>query len=365
MPLLKRKEKNLIPPVESEKYSSAPSSTSRSTGSPYHTNASTYIASRDGDSYKSQSKVDPYADNDYNYDKYSRSNGIGDVYSRGDAQLDVDRNELFAGYNPEKAGSGRFFDGPGLGREPAPGEENDEDVEGIKQQTRFVKQESVNSTRNALRLAREAEETGRGTLTKLGDQSERLANTEMHLDMSKSHSQYASDKTDELKKLNRSIFRPAITFNKDAKRRAQEAKIQERYEEERSERERTLMDVRETQNRLGRAATYGRGDDEGDLLSPDGGMGSGRFRKTEEQGQARRAENSRYRFEATASDDELEDEIDDNLDELSEATKRLKALGMAMSGELDAQNTRVDNIISKTDRLDMNLANVTRRQKKF
>lgn len=87
------------------------------------------------------------------------------------SQLDRARGELFAGYNPEKAGSGRFFDGPGTGREPPPGEENDEDVEGIKQQTKFLKQESVNSTRNALRMAREAEETARGTLGRLGDQS--------------------------------------------------------------------------------------------------------------------------------------------------------------------------------------------------
>jgi len=60
--------------------------------------------------------------------------------------------------------------GPEL-REPAPGEEGEEDVEGIKQQIRATKQESVNSTRNALRLAREAEETARGTLLRLGDQS--------------------------------------------------------------------------------------------------------------------------------------------------------------------------------------------------
>lgn len=94
-----------------------------------------------------------------------------DAYTRGEANLEVDRSELFSGYNPQKAGSGRFFDGPGI-RPPAnPGEETEEDVEGIKQQTRFVKQESVNSTRNALRLAREAEDTARGTLSRLGDQS--------------------------------------------------------------------------------------------------------------------------------------------------------------------------------------------------
>jgi hypothetical protein len=56
-------------------------------------------------------------------------------------------------------------------QKPAPGEENEEDVEGIKQRIRATKQERVNSTRSALRLAREAEETARGTLLKLGDQS--------------------------------------------------------------------------------------------------------------------------------------------------------------------------------------------------
>ncbi|KAJ3725655.1 protein transporter SEC9 [Lentinula guzmanii] len=408
MPLFK-KNKNLIPPVESSVSSSSPRSKSPSVLSKsslpsYRSNASTYVASRDGDPYSANESVPPssnipdqasYDDSGASYaDRYRRGNAVGDVYSRGGAQLDQDRSELFAGFNPQKSGSGRFFDGPGAGRDPAPGEENDEDVEGIKTQTRFIKQESVNSTRNALMMARQAEETARGTLSKLGDQSgpchhlifmwfvllitsitESLANTERHLDLAKSHGQRAEDKTDELKQLNRSIFRPVITFNKDAKRRAQEAKIQDRYEEERLERERTMMDVRETQNRLGRAATYGRGNDDENLLynGPPGGTaeesiaggGSGRFRKSEQQRTRNREMNSRYRFEATASDDELEDELDENLDEISDVTKRLKALGAAMSQELDTQNSRIDNITSKTDGVDMKLANLTRRQKKF
>jgi hypothetical protein len=52
-----------------------------------------------------------------------------------------------------------------------PEEGDDDDVEGIKQQTRSLKQDSVQSSRNALRLAREAEETARNTLLRLGDQS--------------------------------------------------------------------------------------------------------------------------------------------------------------------------------------------------
>jgi hypothetical protein len=138
----KRKERNLIPPVEE-------SPNTRSAGGPY--------SSRPADTYGASS------------DPYQRNRPV-DVYSRGQGNLDTDRRELFSGYNPEKASTGRFaHDGPTL---PEPtGEENDEDVEGIKQQTRFMKQESVNSTRNALRMAREAEETARGTVTKLGSQS--------------------------------------------------------------------------------------------------------------------------------------------------------------------------------------------------
>jgi protein transport protein SEC9 len=176
MPLFKRKEGNLIPPVKTDSPSSRTTGGSSTTlRSPYHSNASTYVPSRDGDLYQNPtSKSDSYIPSENDYaprDKYSRSNGVGDIYSRGTAELDQDRKELFSGYNAQKAGSGRFFDGPQPGSDPPPGEENDEDVEGIKQQTRFIKQDSVNTTRNALRLAREAEDTARNTLMKLGDQS--------------------------------------------------------------------------------------------------------------------------------------------------------------------------------------------------
>ncbi|KAG5653079.1 hypothetical protein H0H81_002459 [Sphagnurus paluster] len=355
MPLFKRKEQNLIPPVSQDSPRSGGSSPSRS---PYHSNASTYVPSRDGDPYNPpSSRSAPYPVDDTSRDKYSRSNTVGDIYSRGGAQLDQDRNELFAGYNAQKAGSGRFFDGPQPGRQPNPGEENEEDVEGIKQQTRFVKQESVNSTRNALRMAREAEETARNTLTRLGDQSEKLANTERHLDVAKGHSSRAEDNTNELKQLNRSIFRPVITFNKDAKRAAQEAKIQARYDEERNEREKTMMDIRESQNRLGRAATYGRDDDEEGLM---GGGARSRF-KSAEQEAMRKEQRKRYQFESTASDDEVEDELDNNLDEINDVSKRLKALGMAMGQELDNQIKRIDHIEGKTVRVEQKIHMNTQR----
>ena len=140
----KRKERNLIPPVEGDSNSTSTGSRSATTGGATSTDAVR--------------------------DRYHRNNAV-DIYSRGQGDLNSDRSELFSGYNPEKASNNRFaHEGPTL-REPAPGEENEEDVEAIKQQTKFVKQESVNSTRNALRMAREAEETARGTINRLGSQS--------------------------------------------------------------------------------------------------------------------------------------------------------------------------------------------------
>jgi hypothetical protein len=176
------------------------------------------------------------------------------------------------------------------------------------------------------------------------------------LDLAKGHSARADDRTDELNQLNRSIFRPVITFNKDAKRAAQEAKVQARYEDERSSREKAALDIRESQNRLGQAQTYGREEDRDELV----GGGRGRFR-SEGQLAARKEQRKRFQFESTASDDEVEDEIDDNLDEIGDATRRLKALGMAMGQELDKQNQRIDLIDQKTVNLDGKIVRNTER----
>ena len=164
--------------------------------------------------------------------------------------------------------------------------------------------------------------------------------------MSKTHSQRADDKTDELKQLNRSIFRPVIHFNKDAKRAAQEAKIQQRYDEERDEREKSMKDTRETQNRLGQASAYGRREEEEIVPGPN------KRPTTASQLALRKEQRQRYQFEATASDDEIENELDDNLDEISDVAKRLKALGSAMGQELDNQNNRIERIEEKTVSLD-------------
>lgn len=184
--------------------------------------------------------------------------------------------------------------------------------------------------------------------------SEKLASTERYIDQGKVRALRAEDKTDELKKLNRSIFRPAITFNKDAKRAAADAKVAARYEEEQAERERAMGDVRESQNRLGRAAGYGRYGEGGE--DGEESIGGRRVRSPAEQQQRKR-----YQFEQTASDDEMEDELDDNLDEIAHATRSLKAIALAAGEELDRQNDRIDEISKKTRILNTRVDTTTNR----
>lgn len=67
---------------------------------------------------------------------------------------------------------------------------------------------------------------------------------------------------------------------------------------------------------------------------------------------ARVEQRGRFQFERTDSDDELEDEIDDNLNQIGEAAKKLHGLTRAMGTELDHQNKWIDGIAGKTERLD-------------
>ncbi|KAG8984841.1 hypothetical protein FRB90_005091, partial [Tulasnella sp. 427] len=228
----------------------------------------------------------------------------------------------------------------------------DEDVERIKADTRQLKNDSVQSTRNALRLAREAEETARLTLNKLGDQSEKIGSTERYLDQSKANTARAEDRTGEIKQLNRSIFIPVVTWDKEGKRRKQEMRDAERRAAEQEERDLAMKDVRESQNRIGRAASYG-------LENNDGwGGGSGRMRTAQQM-----EERKRYRFADTKEeedeDDHLEDELDDNLNQLGDVTKRLHALATAQGDELDGQNKRLERLGNNVVKLDDRLGRAT------
>ena len=235
------------------------------------------------------------------------------------------RNE---GYSGQSGGYGGYGQDPN--RQLTAEEEEEEDVEAVKQQIRFTKQESVASTRNALRAAAQAEETGRNTLARLGTQGERLYNTEKNLDVAANHNRVAEEKARELKTLNGSMFAVHVKnpFNSASRAEQNEAKILAQHQSERDERERTRGAGYEGRNRVGKALNETTG-------------------RVESRAKSSLVERSKYQFEADDSDDELENEIDHNLDQLGAVTGRLKGLAMATSAEVDRQNHQIDKIMKK------------------
>jgi len=218
-------------------------------------------------------------------------------------------------------------------------------------------------------MMREAEETGKNTLMKLGTQSEQLGMTERHLQNSKGFVRRADDNTNDIKTLNRSIFIPAITFDKSKKRAEQDAKMNRRYEEEQVEREATQNNIRETQERIAnvtrgisgrRDGPPGEDDDDDEALS-----GGGRFRTTQQMA-ARKAQWAKYQSrDDDEEDDAAEDEIANGLDEMSLGIARIKALALAQGSEVKKQNEQLTRLHRNVEDVDQRLSSTTEKMRRI
>ena len=189
------------------------------------------------------------------------------------------------------------YGGYGEDRELTAEEQEEQDIQGTKDQIRDIKRSDVATTRNALTIAAQIEQTGRDTLARLGQQGDRLHNAEHHLDVATFQNKQAEDKAKELKKLNRSMFRPMAGNPFTRESRAKEA-LDNAVARRQHERQ-TLQDTREaayaSQTRQQEAARNLRGE----VVGP--------------QKQRNLADRSKYQFEADSDDDAMEDEIEDNL----------------------------------------------------
>jgi protein transport protein SEC9 len=310
-------------------------------------------------------------------DRYNRSGGPNDAYSRGVRDLDKDRADLFAGATVPSRGGGQSPGGQQGGA--GAGDGDDEDLEVIQKKTKDLKQQSVQSVREGLRMMREAEETGKNTLLKLGTQSgtipfihtklmaninciEQLGMTERHLQNSKGFVRRADDNTNDIKTLNRSIFIPAITFDKSKKRAEQDAKMNRRYEEEQAERDATQNNVRETHERIAnvtRGFSGRRDGPPGDEDEEEALSGGGRFRTTQQMA-ARKAQWAKYQSkDDDEEDDAAEDEIADGLDEMSLGIARIKALALAQGNEVKKQNEQLSRLHRNVEDVDQRLSSTT------
>lgn len=212
-------------------------------------------------------------------------------------------------------------------------EEEEESVQATKQEMRFVKQGDVSSTRNALRVAAQAEETGRTALARLGAQGELVHGAETSLDMATVEGRLANEKARELKTLNKSMFAVHVSnpFTSASRRRERDQRILNTHHEERDAREGTRNEAFQTNARMDKV-----------FRDID--------REASKQGKGKKAnvtERAKYQFEADSEDEAMEDEIEQNLDLLGGAAGRLNGLAKATGRELDEQNRHLERITGK------------------
>lgn len=279
--------------------------------------------------------------------------GLGSTDPNDPSAADAARNELFGGaqerahQNPQAGAPPPYSEGhPSYGggsneysmatyqeRQLTAEEEEEESIQGIKQEMRFVKQGDVASTRNALRVAAQAEETGRTTLARLGAQGELVHGAEKSLDMATIENRLAQEKARELKTLNKSMFAVHVSnpFTSASRRRERDERILNTHREDRNARDGTRAEAYQTNARMERV-----------FRDID--------REAVKQGKGKKAnvtERAKYQFEADSEDEVMEDEIEQNLDLLGGAAGRLNGLAKATGRELDEQNRHLERITGK------------------
>lgn len=258
-----------------------------------------------------------------------QQNGAPPPYDEGGNAAGTASN-AYGGYG---GGSNEYNTSTYQERQLTAEEEEEEEIQAIKQEMRFVKQGDVASTRNALRVAAQAEESGRETLARLGAQGERIHDTERNLDVATIEGRIAEEKARELKTLNKSMFHVRVSnpFTASRRRRERDELILNTHRQDRETREGTRSEAYQTNQRMDR--TFREIDRE--TKRPAG------------KARANVTERAKYQFEADSEDEAMEDEIEQNLDLLHGAAGRLNGLARATGREIDEQNRHLERIAGK------------------
>ncbi|KAJ1823072.1 Protein transport protein S9 plasma membrane t-SNARE [Coemansia sp. RSA 2599] len=278
----------------------------------------------------------------------SRSNGTATGGSRPDTRSFAAASRDNRGqyqYAQSKYGAGNTYS---QRQQSVADDDDDDDVDVIKSKITQVKQETLDSSRRALKRLEQTEDVGINTLTKLGEQSEQLNAINTKMEMTSINAENSVESTSKLRTLSKSIFHVHIDNPLKKKKRREEelAKLQAEQERRRraqdAEHERNALSRRRVNQYNGSAAM--------DFRGPLGTMdaNSGDVVRSGPRGSHHTNQgNSRYVFED--EDPEVEQEIDSNLDEMSNALSRLKGLAVNISEELDAQVKPMKNIKKTMD----------------
>ncbi|KAJ9052268.1 Protein transport protein S9 plasma membrane t-SNARE [Entomophthora muscae] len=228
---------------------------------------------------------------------------------------------------------------------PAPQE--DESIDSLKTQIRSVKQSSLAATRNAVTKLAESEDVAANTLERLGRQSDKINSIDRQLEMADAQADAALEQSKELKKVNGSMF-SGFRIRNPFKSRPDPTKIDKLKAAHQAQLE------QEESLRAERQASMG--SNLSDQASPAPSSGS----KASLGGP-----NSQYNFEEDEEGLNMEKEIDSNLDSISSALGRLKNMSLAMTDEIDNQNTRLDKINENASNVETKVAAGRDRLKKI
>jgi len=237
----------------------------------------------------------------------------------------------------------------GYNQGPVPGQETEEDVDRVAQDIRDTRQESLQSTRNAIRALQEANDSADRTMGQLSEQSQQLGRVERSLDVSQLHAEAAQEKTSELKSANKMFgFHISNPFSSSKKKREaalEAAKVQSAREME--DRERIRKEEYETGQRMKEASgqgPYGRDNGANNYTSHNNNYGA----------------SDQYMFEGNDEDRAAESQINQDLDVMSGLLGGLKNKANAMNVEVVKQNQRIDGISNKTVNLSGHVTHNTR-----
>jgi hypothetical protein len=201
-------------------------------------------------------------------------------------------------------------------------DERNDDSEWIRNETRKTQEETRQSSRRALQRIKETESVAQSNLVILNTQSEQFNEIEKKLDKTTAAAKAQESQVSYLKSLNKYFFLPAFGGNKAERK---EAELQKKIEAEDFGNKKHIREREKDWNKRNERLQ------KGDQLH---GVIPQRNHFTTPDG---------------VEQDDVENEINDNVNNISAGISRLKMMGIAMNDELESQSRQMSRISQRSE----------------
>lgn len=230
------------------------------------------------------------------------------------------------------------------------GDDSEQTFQRTVNETRQIRNESLNTTREAVAIIHSTENAAAATLSLLGTQSEKLFHAQRQLDVAKLNAEVADEQTGELKRLN-TFFGFKNPFRSSRKeKQLEEARIKASILSRGSNIEDSRRAEYESQRRIDRAVNGSHANS-----SPF------TYKRTPDM-----HESAAVTQEIMDEEDVgAEAEIDSNLDQILNGVSRLKMQAQALNEEVNAQSSVISAMGNKSDEMNVRLGITYNKLKKF